>query len=319
MNVVNRNCSVDLLKFILAFFVVALHGHFLKDSSLLLNQLTVNGIFRIAVPIFFIINGFYFFKVINTPKNWFKRVSFLYLFWMLIYGYFWLDLAQLKSLNIFGQLKIIFFGYFHLWYLPAMLGAAFILLLLKNQSNKLLFVLSISLFIVGVIGQYFINYFNVGAIYGIKSLYFYRNFIFFGVPFFFIGFLINKIKFYEDLSVRALVIASVFSFILLILESYLNYNLLQGVKGFDFLLSLIIVCPAIFLLASKVEISGQTKFFSSSSSVIYFVHPLILTILYKLFNINNIELIVYTLIVSIFLSKAIFFLNKKYRAVGLIF
>lgn len=49
-----RNISLDLLKIILAIFVVGLHCGFLKDIDFSLKVLTVNGVFRIAVPILFV-------------------------------------------------------------------------------------------------------------------------------------------------------------------------------------------------------------------------------------------------------------------------
>lgn len=59
-----RNVSLDLLKLLMAIMVVALHANFLQEYSLLGSYLLVNGLFRVAVPIFLIINGFYFFNVL---------------------------------------------------------------------------------------------------------------------------------------------------------------------------------------------------------------------------------------------------------------
>jgi surface polysaccharide O-acyltransferase-like enzyme len=303
----------------LAIFVVALHGHFLKDSFFLVNQLTENGIFRIAVPIFFIINGFYFFKILNNPAPWFKRVFILYSFWMIIYSYFWLDLNELFSLSISNQLKIIFFGYFHLWYLPAMIFAALLLWTLKKKSTLQMLFLSITFFIIGVLLQYFFNYFDTGNVSAKEGVYLYRNFIFFAVPFFFLGFLIHKTNFHKQVTLKAVIVTASLSTILLIIESYVNFTLLQGTKGFDILLLLIIVCPSLFLLFSKINISGKSKYYSSCASILYFTHPIIFSVLYKLTSFNGLEVIVYTVFISLVLTKVLILLKEKNRLVGLIF
>lgn len=50
----NRNFSLDILKLFMAFMVVGLHAGFLGDFTSLGEYLSVNGIFRIAVPIFLV-------------------------------------------------------------------------------------------------------------------------------------------------------------------------------------------------------------------------------------------------------------------------
>ena len=56
-----RNSSIDMPKISMSFMIIGIYSGFLGDQSSLAEHLFVNGIFRTAVPIFFIINGFYFF------------------------------------------------------------------------------------------------------------------------------------------------------------------------------------------------------------------------------------------------------------------
>ena len=72
-----RNLSIDVLKIILAIFVVFLHMNFLKETYPLMSFLLVNGIFRIAVPVFLVITGFYFFHI-DTTKNFKNGCSELF-------------------------------------------------------------------------------------------------------------------------------------------------------------------------------------------------------------------------------------------------
>lgn len=56
-----RQISLDIFKLLMSFMVVGLCAGFLGDVDLLGEYLAVNGIFRLAVPTFLVINGFYFF------------------------------------------------------------------------------------------------------------------------------------------------------------------------------------------------------------------------------------------------------------------
>lgn len=55
-----RNGALDVLKIAMAFIVVGMHAGFLTDISPIAAYLTANGLFRIAVPVFLLINGYFF-------------------------------------------------------------------------------------------------------------------------------------------------------------------------------------------------------------------------------------------------------------------
>ena len=55
-----RNKGLDYLRLVLAFMVVGIHTNFLGEISPFAAYLMGGGLFRIAVPIFFLISGFYF-------------------------------------------------------------------------------------------------------------------------------------------------------------------------------------------------------------------------------------------------------------------
>ena len=115
-----RNITLDFLKVILAMMVVGLHSGFLSDMSTVLSYLSVNGIFRVAVPLFFMINGLFFYDVLsnNNQRKWFLRIFSLYSFWMLFYVYFWFRPETFNFYNILKIVKTLVVGYHHLWYLP---------------------------------------------------------------------------------------------------------------------------------------------------------------------------------------------------------
>jgi hypothetical protein len=80
----------------MAFMIVGLHAGFLGEYTKLGHYLTVNGVFRVAVPVFLIINGFYFYPVLlkNLP---FYMLSGCY--FMRISGFQFLSFLLLVSPN----------------------------------------------------------------------------------------------------------------------------------------------------------------------------------------------------------------------------
>lgn len=155
-----RNVSLDLLKLLMAIMVVALHANFLQEYSLLGSYLLVNGLFRVAVPIFLIINGFYFFNVLiqGAQSTWLKKVFILYAIWMMFYSCFWFSIPEFSFSGIFKLVKDIVIGYWHLWYVSGMLVAAIIVMLLKHRSTTFLTVAILLTFTLGVAIQYLGNY-----------------------------------------------------------------------------------------------------------------------------------------------------------------
>ncbi|MBW3010415.1 acyltransferase family protein, partial [Acinetobacter baumannii] len=151
-----RSVSIDVLKVILALFVIALHSKIFIDFNDILYFFSVNGIFRIAVPVFLVITGYYFYLVTNFGA-WLKRVAFLYIIWMFFYGLFYIDF----SLSVYALLKNIYFilfGYHHLWYLIGTVFGGILLFYLKDSNVKFQFFLAILFFTLGCIVQYLGNF-----------------------------------------------------------------------------------------------------------------------------------------------------------------
>ncbi len=77
--------AIDLAKFILSIIVCGIHA---------LGRYGIYPFFRIAVPLFFIISSYFFFKKLNAEndskdghillKNFAKRNAKLYLFWFVL-------------------------------------------------------------------------------------------------------------------------------------------------------------------------------------------------------------------------------------------
>lgn len=300
-----RNLSIDVLKIILAFFVVFLHMNFLKETYPVLSYILVNGLFRIAVPVFLVITGFYFFHIDSAKKlkKWLFRTFLLYAIWMLIYVSYWKDNEQI-------WLTIIF-GYHHLWYLIGTFFSGFLLYFLRNQSSRLLLTLAIFLFLFGYVVQVSgnLHYLNTESDSLLNDYLLYRNFLFVCFPFLTIGFLINKhqidISTYKNSSL--LVILSILG---VIAEAFFNYNYISS-ESTDILFSLIFASPLLFLYCQKIYIKTTSKVLASLSTAIYVVHPLIMkSEFYK--EIQSFKILIF-LAILLPVSFGLVYLNRKLK------
>ncbi|WP_409574418.1 acyltransferase family protein, partial [Salmonella enterica] len=85
----------------------------LKELNPTANHFLINGIFRLSVPLFLIITGYFFIRI-ETGKQfikWLSRMLILYIVWSIIYLPFWLGDTKMITaiINIFN-------GYYALWY-----------------------------------------------------------------------------------------------------------------------------------------------------------------------------------------------------------
>lgn len=270
-----RHLSIDILKVAAAFFVVFIHLDILREINPTVNHLLINGIFRLSVPLFLIITG-YFFTRIETGKDftkWLSRMLILYVAWSIIYLPFWLGEAGIVTtiINIFN-------GYYALWYIMGVILAGCILYLLKDMPATTLTFLSIILYITGTILQYAANL-NVFSGVISKVLAFtptHRNFFFDCLPFMTIGLLIRRAGIC-NVKKHGLPIVGL-AFALLIVESYFNLRLFGADKQLDMMFSLLLVSPLLFIYIMKIDILGKYKHLSSFATAIYLVHPAIIFI-----------------------------------------
>lgn len=306
----SRNLSLDILKIILAISVVFLHCHFLEDVSIIGYYSTVEGLFRLAVPTFLVISGFYFFyiKDFNDLKKWVIRLGSLYLIWMMIYSPLWLSLD-----NIPKTLFTLFNGYYVLWYLIGALFSGIIVFYIKNLSKKIHIFLILTLFSLGCIIQLIGNLHVFNGIID-KVLNFnatHRNFLFFCLPFFLIGYLINKYEVYSKLKIS---ISTLFILLLLVvLESNLNRIFVSSSESLDQIFSLLLTSPALFLYFKSKNFLGKTKDLASLSTAIYLIHPMILITVGYYLNLSTTVTSFMVLGLAFVAGIILVYLNKKLK------
>lgn len=300
-----RNLSIDVLKIVLAFFVVFLHMNFLKESHPTLSYILVNGLFRIGVPVFLVITGFYFYHIDNAKKlkKWLFRTFLLYAIWMVIYISYWKDNDQI-------WLTIIF-GYHHLWYLIGTFFSGTLLYFLRNQSSVKLIITAVSLFLMGYVVQVFGNahYFEGEQDSVLNTYLYYRNFLFVCFPFLTIGFLINRLNFNLEKYKYANVLV-IFSILLVVAEAYFNHKNISN-ESTDILFSLIFASPILFLYCQKMYVKTSSKILANLSTAIYVVHPLIMKSTFYT-ELKSYKILVFLLIL-IPISFALVYMNKKLK------
>ncbi len=308
----HRNPSLDLLKIVLALFVLGIHCNFLRDHHQLISFLTVDGLFRLAVPVFFIINGYYFKKNVEKGeiKPWIKRILVLYLIWMIIYSPMLMRIPNAKYILLY-----VFVGFYHLWYINSLLLSGVIIFNLKRMNTSMMLVAALLLFLIGVIIQYLGNYhfFVNGQLDQLtNNLPIYRNFVFTGLPFFSIGYLIHKYHWNKKISKKLNVPLIVVALLLLGVESYINFRSTK--EGIDNLFSLIVASPLLFIyfLNSNKEYRINAKNAALYSIAIYLTHPWIIHLLGNE-NFDSIYLTVLAIIFSLLISYLLIKINLRLK------
>jgi surface polysaccharide O-acyltransferase-like enzyme len=300
---IKRNLSIDILKFIMSFLIVGLHGKIFEDISNPLYYFVVSGITRIAVPIFLIVTGFYFYEV-NMKENfkkWIKRLFYLYIIWTIIY-YYWVFLPY-KAMII-----SIFFGYYHLWYIIGSLYALILVWLIHNWGTTKQVCLLISCALLGILIQYIGNY-SFEKLFYLIGPYIYRNGLFICFPFILIGYLINKFSFHKK--IRRRVPLLIIGFLLMLSEIYVNF--LYNGKIFEILISLYFFCPILFIYVLNKPLCSKSKTLSLYSTGIYLVHNLVFLHINKLISLNNTLNVIIVFFISTFFTFFIIKVQKRFR------
>ncbi len=314
-----RNIAIDVLKLILAFMVVGLHARFLLEYSDFYSYLMTQGLFRIAVPLFLLINGYFFYDVLEKRNHlaYIKRIFILYLIWSLLYVFFWIGTPQASMHYAFQLAMSLLIGYHHLWYLVGMIGAAFMLFFLRNVSSRTLLALSVALFLIGVgINYLALNHAFSGSALGnliVNQPFLYRNFLLLSFPMFAFGYLIRKHKANEWFSTRQSMLLAILGVIALLFEAAGNYHHLDREIGGDNLFCLMWACPAIFITVANMKHESSFKAIALYSTGIYLIHIMVLALMGRFFALPPTALTAATILISTIAAAILIRLNKKVK------
>lgn len=293
--------AVDIMKFVCAILVVAIHTTPLAGTHERLSFGISQILARFAVPFFFVAAGYYFSKKLTTTHNkkqvllsYLKKIFGLYLGWSLIYFFF--DISELLTLYNYDIFNVILtylrnfifaWSHFHLWYLPALLFGTVVLYRgsKKHRRPKLL-ACSCICYLLGLLWDSYHWFLPKGTIiFDLYLLYFklfktITNGVFFWMIYLSLGWYIARRSTLLSRQ-RSLIYASI-TFVFLLIEAFF-LHVYSTPK--DYNLYLMLLPLTYFLFSYLVQLDPRiSPFFSQQlrrySLGIYLIHGLFL-VLYR--------------------------------------
>lgn len=314
--------GIDVLKFIMALFVVVVHTHPLYKINDALNFLTADVMARTAVPFFFVVTGFLLEKKIGSANvstkevvgGYMRKILGLYFIWTIIYLPIIicdkiLDSEESLVYCLFTVVRDFLFvgSYSHLWYLPAAaVGVAVVYGLKRYVGERATGIILIVLFAAGLLTQ---SYFGLlrntigagGVLWKImktvkKVMVTCRNGIFFGSILIYMGTWIaqNKISIKRWMAVVGLLVS-----VLLFSAEAFYLMKIGSVREQDMYAMLLPSAFFLTVLAIQIPVKGDTLLLRKMSMNIYYVH-LIFKYIYTKYlgsqSDNNIGLFLFVMI-----------------------
>ena len=300
-----RYDSLDLAKWICALLVIVIHTAPLSKVSAIGNFYFTNVLARIAVPLFFAISGFLFFRKLtyengrvkrsaeNRARLWkyWKRLSLIYILWSAVYFLWqlpewyktgWWGMTLLKD---YAAAFLLNGSHYHLWYILASLYAVPVLYFLtQHLRRKTLFGLSIVLWLIEcLIYSYSWLWPNMPSslCWALDRFSILFDAVFRAVPMMAIGCLCANASFKK----RNWSILSLIAFLALAGEASALYFFSPNAERFSYLLltPVFTFCFLQLLFNANFRLRPETShFFNRSSLVIYCIHPLFIEALTRL-------------------------------------
>lgn len=326
--------SIDIIRLIATYLVVAIHISPFEKINPSFDLFFTRILGRLAVPLFFMITGYYILskslKDIEVLKEYTKKILFIYLICILIYLPINLYTGSWQSMSIIDFLKeIVIDGtFYHLWYFPALIFALWLVyFLVKKLGNKKTMIVVIILYLIGLFGDSYYGFLSssplLTKIYDILFLIstYTRNGLFYAPIFLYLGY---EIKQKSKGSSNHELIISLCLFLGMTLEGFLLH--FEDMPRHDSMYLLLV--PLMYFLFrylithNKASYKGIRKI----ATFIYILHPLIIIVIRfiaKILNVKTIlidnNLILYlvvcltTTILAIIIEKSMNLMKKKIK------
>ena len=290
--------SVDLVKFIAAILIVALHSDLFYDVNTTLYIIVCSGIARLCVPFFFVTSAFFYFRkplTSDNTKRYCKRLLLLYAVWFIISlpktifdrficsNYpFWITLFRfIRSFFVTST----FSGS---WFIVSCIFCALFYYLINKLNRKtataLTVIISVAVYcwitFTSAYGN-FINKIGISGFYDKYEMLFGNPYVSFlvGIPYFGLGKIFAK-KYDENglqsFSKGFCITGSVIAFALFIVEVFIckRFDLIKSTDCYLMLLPFIL---CFFPLILNWDISlKNAKLFRIASTILFFSHFLFL-------------------------------------------
>lgn len=255
----NNYQLIDLAKLFFAICVIGIHTQFLSEYKI--GYYINTNIYRIAVPFFFICNGYFMAKSVNNTldkKSKLFKLTKQYLFWCLLYT-FLCNFFVVWDFSYTGLLNDIIKVF--TWYLGVLLIYTFIIYLVKDEKKlKILYLLSIVGYILGLSFVTY-RYVFLGTKYEViinlfDKLFTSNRYFPFTIMFPFMGYFLNRRKSLNKISTYKILILLIISQILLLCETRMFYEKSLIFNEYDYF----IFTPFVALLLFGFLIKCNLKF-----------------------------------------------------------
>ena len=283
----SRADTIDILKAICAFLIVCIHVPFPGRVGAYFTALT-----RIAVPVFFMITGYFYSDTVARykEKQQIKKIFCLVIKANILFFVWNVILDILRRDSIISYVRAVFTGknllkFFllnesplagHLWYLGAILYVLVIVLLAdKFNCRKTLYYLTPVLLIADLIfGKYSLLIFHQEFPYILV-----RNFLCVGIPYFCIGNLIREKRCSKKWNRKILQVLIVVFTITSLAERFVLVS--AGLNATrDHYLSTTFLAICLFVYALKINWHNKelTVIGRKYSTWLYIIHPIFITV-----------------------------------------
>lgn len=279
--------GIDLFRMAAALMVIGIHTAPFSVWSDGLDFMITYCCFRVAVPFFFMVTGFFVigpyvesnFQKTALIQKFYRKTILLYSGAVLLYLPVNIYSGNLPE-NLGNFFKMLLFDgtFYHLWYFPAAMIGTGILIILSKQSLKLAGWFAAISYVIGVFGDSWYGVsekipvldFLYSRIFAFSS--YTRNGIFFAPLFLFLGLFARKRQIPQKICKVCLLI----SMLLMLLEGFLTYCLnLQRHNSMYLCLPFVMF----FLFQLLLEVKGTVaRWIRGCSAWIYVIHPGVLIV-----------------------------------------
>ncbi|MBS3972470.1 MAG: acyltransferase family protein [Erysipelotrichia bacterium] len=276
---------LNIMKLLMAFFVMVVHFSPFKTIHPILHHVSIHGFPRIVVPFFFLCSGYLLSShgVISPDRlrKTLKKLVSLYLFWTLLHlPLIILELTHFPNAEpLWISLPRSFFfegSFLHLWYLLAsIIGLVIVTSLLKVFSITQVLFLSLILYIIGVLGDSYYG-FSIGlrGLSDLMTLLFQfirttRNGLFFAPIYLSLGMFIKKNPKVFSMWTLSLI------FIIILGLNTAEVLWLKGMvwaKDYNLTFTSLPLSLITFLISLQIKVNFDTTRFKEIAATLFYIH-----------------------------------------------
>lgn len=320
------NHTIDVAKFFASIMIVTLHTKpfWGTDFNWYLNSFLCS-----AVPFFFCISSFLFFKKDNNSiTKYIKRIMLLYMVWFIIeIPFIYLRFFRNESFCDGGLAFIKGFflqnTFYASWYLMASCEAILIVFLLVKYTNHYVqYIVCFIFYLIGLSGSMYGGFIQMipdiggGMICVLDAICANQSFIV-AVPYMFIGYKLTTNSCHTNTSILSLLV--LLTLLFGAIEVYLCKPYCHGSSVSIYMPVFIYLIVSLFLVF-KVDISDKLSLYLRNTSIlIYLIHPIIMFFLSNINIHEGLKLFVITLILTVSLSLGVVRFSQSFRILKLLY